>query len=81
MPCRFPGLTPGGGVEGDLARGVSRPTPKGKLRAIWPGGVSRPTPKGKLKEIWPGVSPGPHPREVEGDLARGGLQAHTQGGS
>ena len=56
--------TPRGEVEGDLAGGVSRPTAKGRLRGIWPGGVSRPTPKG----------------EVEGDLARGGLQAHTRGG-
>ena len=42
------------------------PHPGGKLRGIWlVGGVSRPTPKG----------------EVERDLARRGLQAHTQGGS
>ena len=46
MPCRFPGPHPEGEVEGDLAGGVSRPTPKGKLRGIWPGG-------------W---SPGPHLR-------------------
>ena len=26
-------------VEGDLAWGVSRPTPRGELRRIWPGGV------------------------------------------
>ena len=39
------------------------PHPGGKFRGIWPGGVSRPTPKG----------------EVQGDLVRGGLQAHTRG--
>ena len=64
MPCRFPGHTWGGEVEGgsgqggcfqahtqgevegDLARGVSRPTPKGEAEGIWPEGVSRPTPGG-----------------------------------
>ena len=45
MPCRFPGLHPGGSLRG-LARGVSRPTPRGKLRGLVCGGVSRPTPGG-----------------------------------
>ena len=44
-----------GGVVSQHALQVSRPTPRGKFRGIWPEGVSRPTPKG----------------EVEGDLARG----------
>ena len=76
-----------GEVEGDLARGVSRLTPKGKLREIWQGclqahtqgGSPGPHSRGKLGRIWtggvsrptPGGSPGPH---------TGDLQAHTQGG-
>ena len=72
--------TPRGEVEGDLAGGVSRPTHRGKLRGIWPGGSPDPHPRGELRGIWSGGSPGPHPGEVEGDLASGGLQAHTQGG-
>ena len=45
----------GRGVVSQHALQVSRPTPGGKFRGIWPGGFSRPTPKG----------------EVEGDQARG----------
>ena len=44
-----------GEVEGDLARGVSRPITKGEVEGDLARGVSRPTPKG----------------EVEGDLAWG----------
>ena len=38
MPCRFPGPHPGGSLGGS-GQGVSRPTPKWKLRGIWPGGL------------------------------------------
>ena len=85
MHCRSPGPHPGGGSWGVWPGGVSRPTPRGKLRSLaW--GVSRPTPRGKLRgQAWGspgprwgslqahtwGVSPGPHP---------GGSQAHTQWG-
>ena len=68
----FQAITQVGGVEGDLAREVSRPTPKGKLRGIWPGGSPGPHPRGKLRGILPGGVSRPTPkREVEGDLARG----------
>ena len=41
-----------------------------------------PHPWEKLRGMWPGGSPGPQPRvKLRGDLARGGLQAHTQGWS
>ena len=65
MPCRFPGAHPGGSL-GDLARGISRPKPKGEVEGDLARGISRPKPKG----------------EVKGDLAcggGGGLQAHTWG--
>ena len=35
-----------GEVEGDLVRGVSRPTPKGEVEGDLARGVSRPTPGG-----------------------------------
>ena len=108
MPCS---RSPGGGIPaclagfqahtqggswGDLARGISRSTPKGKLRGSGQGGlqahtqgevegdlargVSRPTPKGKLRGIWPGGSPGLHPRGKLRRIWPGGSQVHTQGG-
>ena len=40
-----------------------------------------PNPRGKLRGIWLGVSRPTTKGEVEGDLARGGLQAHNQGGN
>ena len=64
MPCKFPDPHPRVKLRGIWPGGSPGPHPRGKLRGIRLGGVSRPTPKG----------------EVEGDLARGGLQAHTQGG-
>ena len=71
MPCsrsggwypRFPGPHRGGKFRRIWQGGSPGPHPRGKFRRIWPGGVSRPTPKGKLR----------------GNLARGGLQAHTWG--
>ena len=42
-----------GEVEGDLARGVSRPTPKGKVEGDLARGVSRPTPRGVCSRgVW-----------------------------
>ena len=40
MPCRFPGPHPGGKLMGDLAGGVSRPTPRGSAPrgCLLPGG-------------------------------------------
>ena len=62
---------------------VSRPTPRGKFRGIWPRGrVSRPTPKREVEGDLTkgGGSPGPHPRgNLRGTGWGGGLQAHTQG--
>ena len=67
--------------------GISRPTPRGKLRGLALG-VSRPKPRGGVEGSGLGRSPGPHP----GGLSPGphpggspgphlgGLQAHTQGG-
>ena len=83
--CIAAGLGRGGWcVVSQHALQVSRPTPRGGEveGGIWPGGFPGPHPRGKLRGIWPGGSPGPHPGggEVEGDLARGGLQAHTWGG-
>ena len=52
ITCRFPGPHPGGKLRG-LARGVSRPTPRGSPSPHL--GVSRPT---------PGVVSRPTPREV-----------------
>ena len=57
-----------GEVEGDLARGVSRPTPKGEVEgdlARWvsrptPRGVSRPTPRGGLQAHTRRVYPSMH---------------------
>ena len=77
MPCRSPGLHPGGEVEGSgQGAGVSRPTPSGKLRGLARGrGSPGPHPEG---------SPGPHPGESPSPhqgVSRptpGGLQAHTQ---
>ena len=63
-----------GEVEGDLARGVSKPTPKGEVEWNLAGGGSPgPHPRGKLRGIWPGRVSRPTPKgEVEGDLAGGG---------
>ena len=87
MPCRFSGQHPGGKlrgiwsgglqahtqgeVEGDLARGVSRPTPKGDVEGdLARGRASRPTPRGVSRPT-PGGSPVPH--------LGGGSPGHTQG--
>ena len=44
--------------------GVSRPTPRGRLRGLaGGGGFSRPTPRGRLRGL-AGGSPGPHPGAV-----------------
>ena len=71
MPCRFPGPHPIGSLRG-LARGVSRPTPKGELegsgqrglQAHTQGGlqahtwgVSRPTPRGCIPACTQADSP------------------------
>ena len=65
--CLAAGLGGGGGWYLSMPCRFPGPYPGrgGEFRGIFlGGGVSRPTPKG----------------EVEGDLARGGLQARTQGG-
>ena len=46
------------GVVSQHALQVSRPTPKGEFRGIWPGGVSPgPHPIGKLRGIWSRPTP------------------------
>ena len=76
MPCRFPGLHPGGKLRG-LAGGVSRLTPggcpgphPGGCPGPHPGGVSRPTPKGGVQAHTQGVSR-PAPGGVSRPTPRG----------
>ena len=61
MPCRSPGPhTPKAEVEGSVlggrgSLGVSRPTPRGKLRGLAMGGSPGPHPGGKLRGLaWGG---------------------------
>ena len=77
MPCRFPGPHPGGGSWGRSGQGVSRPTPKGKLRGIWPGGSPGPHPRGKLRGIWPGGCLQAHTQRVSRPTPGGGLSQHA----
>ena len=58
-----------GGSSGIWPGGVSRPTPRGKLRGLAWRGLQAHT-QGEVEGSGLGVSPGPHP---------GGLQAHTWG--
>ena len=57
--------------------GVSRPTPRGRLRGLaW--GLQAQT-QGEVEGSGQGGSPGPHPEGRLKGLAGGGLQAHTRG--
>ena len=62
MPCRFPGPHPVGGVEGDLAGGVSWSIIKGEVEGLSGWGVYMPTTKGEVEGDLAWGSPGPHPR-------------------
>ena len=60
MPCRCPGSHPGVSLRG-LARGVSRPTPRGEDQGSGLVGLQAHTRGGGSSGVWPGGSPGPHP--------------------
>ena len=77
MLCGF--LGPHLGEVEDLARRVSRPTPKEEVEGDLARGVSRPT-SGGISRLTPGGgSPGPHPKGKLRGIWPGGLQAHTPG--
>ena len=59
MPCRSPGPHPGGSLRG-LARGVSRPTPRGEVEGSGLRGSPGPHPGGNLRGLALRGSPGPH---------------------
>ena len=84
IPACLVGLqahTQGGKSKGLACGGVSRPTPKGKLKGLaWRGGLSRPTPRGEVEGSGLGGSrPTPRGGEVQGSGLEASLQAHTQG--
>ena len=69
-----------GGVVSQHALQVSRPTPRGEVRGIWPGGVSRPTPKGEVEGDLAGGVSRPTPKGEVGGSGQGGSPGPHLGG-